>query len=106
MVDSLKQHLKQLEDFERQRVFWLRISGFVAISILLVIIDWNFIHAYSLTWFFVTVGLLTSIVWWYWTMMFIRKLINHKTVEATIMSEMITEIRAVKEEVKNLDQKG
>jgi ABC-type bacteriocin/lantibiotic exporter with double-glycine peptidase domain len=110
MVDLLKQHLeqhlKQLEDIDRQRLFWLRISGFIAVSILFIIVDWKFVQSYDLSWIFITAGLISAVTWWYWTMMIIRKLLNHKTVESIIMIELVSEIKEIKKEVKNIDQKS
>jgi hypothetical protein len=100
MVDLIKKHIHFLKEFERQRIAWLRLSGFVALSILLIIIEWNQIESYQLIWLIVMIGLILAVSWWYWTFILIRKLITHKMLEYQILDDIISEIREIKIEIK------
>ena len=101
MVEQIQEHIRELKQYDRQRVFWLRLSGFVAIAILVAISDWNYIISNEYTWGWITLGLILSVVWWYWTMMLIRKLLHHREVESHILLQITKDIQKIKNEVKN-----
>jgi hypothetical protein len=101
MQDQLNSHSQTLENLNRQRILWLRISGFIAVSILIILFDWNLIYKYNLSILVVSIGLLVSVVWWYWTMSIIRKLIEARINEARILVMMSLDIEEMKTLLKN-----
>lgn len=98
---DLSENLKKLNSLNRERIFWLRISGFVVFSFFLVVFNWNKIVNSDLLWTIVGAGVFICILWWYWTMSIIRKLISFKTLETEIMSELLTDIKAVRTDIRN-----
>jgi hypothetical protein len=105
MKQKLKSHVAELEKFNKERIFWLRLSGFVAISILLIILDWTILGQNSTFWILVSLGLTLSVTWWYWTMKLVRKIIDHRLVEVEILSNIVGDIKEIREDIKKLDQK-
>lgn len=106
MVDQLKQHIKNLEKFNKDRLFWLRLSGLVTISILLIIVNWTFVDTGKIYWILVSIGLILSAAWWYSTMRLIREIINHRLVEIEILSSIIEDIQEIKQDVRKFDTAG
>jgi hypothetical protein len=106
MTTNLKSHITELEKFNKERIFWLRLSGFVAITILLTILDWTLLGQHSIHWVLVSLGLTLSVVWWYWTMKMVRTVIDHRVIEVEILSGLVTDIKEIREDVKKLDQKS
>lgn len=104
--NTLKNHTKEIHIFNKERVYWLRLSGFVAIAILLILADWAFIGIGSVHWVLIGTGLVLSVIWWYWTMKLVRQLLNHRMTEVEILSDIIDEIREVKKSVENLNAKS
>ena len=100
MKNKLQQNISQLKQFNRQRKLWLFLSFFVISSILGIVFDWNHIQKYQLEWSLGTAGLVVAAVWWYWTMRLIRHLIEQKTTECEILTELVVEIKTIKEEVR------
>lgn len=98
---DISENLKLLQSLNRERIFWLRISAFVVFSFFLVVFNWTEILESDLLWIIVGAGVFICILWWYWTMSIIRKLISFKTLETEIMSELITDIKAVRTDIKN-----
>lgn len=98
---DISKNLKLLQSLNRERIFWLRISGFVVFSFFLIVFNWTKIVNSDLVWIIVGSGVFICILWWYWTMSIIRKLISFKTLETEIMSELITDIKAVRTDIKN-----
>lgn len=98
---DISENLKLLQSLNRERIFWLRISAFVVFSFFLVVFNWTKILESDLLWIIVGSGVFICILWWYWTMSIIRKLISFKTLETEIMSELITDIKAVRTDIKN-----
>ena len=100
MVNLIKTQLEELKEINRQRIAWLKISGFVALAILIIIIDWTYVKHTPWGWGVISLGLILSIVWWYWTMMVIRKLIDQKSLETASLIEIINDIKEIKKEVQ------
>ena len=96
MVDHLKKYNEECEEFERQRLAWLRISGFVAIAVLLVIADWGYVQNEKYLWVLFSIGTTVSAIWWYWTMIVIRRMLSHQRAITDIMVEMFTDVKEVK----------
>lgn len=103
MVKQFQNHLKKIKQFDKARIFWLKLSGLVAIVIILIIIDLSFFNVPSIHWLLISIGLGLSVTWWYWTMKIIREILSHRIVEVEILTEIIKDIREIKEDVKKLD---
>ena len=103
MVNTLKKHIKNLEQFDKHRIFWLRLSGFVAIAILLTVIDWALLGVNNIYWVLVSTGLVLSAIWWYWTMRLVKELLTHRMAEIQILSEIVSDIKEIKDDVKNIN---
>jgi hypothetical protein len=101
MEHKLQQNLTQLKTFNTQRKLWLMLSFCVIVSILGIIFDWHDIQKYKLEWTLGTVGMVITACWWCWTMRLVRHLIDHKTVEYTVLKELVAEIKSIKEDVRN-----
>ena len=75
------------------------LSAGVVITVIGMIFYWDYIFQSKFIWFTTSMGLLTSMVWWYWTMRLIRYLVHYKATEALILEELIREIQIIKREV-------
>jgi len=102
MKKTLEKNLSELKQFNQQRKLWLFLSLFVITSISFIIFDWNHIQQYKLEWTMGSIGVVISAAWWYWTMRIIRHLIQHKSDEYQILAELITEIKDIKEHVREV----
>lgn len=98
---SINKHIQQLEKFDQQRKNWLRLSAFVVISVLGIIWDWELIKQYRLVWWFGVAGLIISVLWWYWTMIVIRLLIEHRRDETEILFEIVSDIKEIKKDIQD-----
>jgi hypothetical protein len=85
MKEELSKYITECELYEKQRVFWLRISGFVALVILLVVVEWHMVDNTKIEWLLVSFGMTIMLIWWYWTMMIIRRLLLHKKVTSKLL---------------------
>lgn len=99
MVEKLNQHLQEIKEFNQQRLCWLRLSGFVTIVAVLIFLDWDDIVSNKYIWVMFISGITLAIVWWYWTMTLIRKLLTHKQHETEILSDIVQEIKAIRTNV-------
>jgi len=99
MDSKILQNLKTLNKINKQRICWLRVSGLVVAFSLLILFKWNYLMTSNLIWAAAAFGIVITVVWWYWTMVIIRKLLAFKTSEAEILTEIISEIREIKQEV-------
>jgi len=103
METKLQKHITQLKSFNTERRYWLIASGFVILAVLGIIFGWNYIITDRLFWLFVSIGLTITVSWWYWTMRLIRHLIESKQDEYAILSDLVSAIQEIKEDVKKLN---
>ncbi|MGA1049357.1 MAG: hypothetical protein ACO3UU_15230 [Minisyncoccia bacterium] len=98
-MKDVKLILKELDTLESQRIFWLKLSGFVAVVILVVIYKWDYFISSKLEWLIISAGLTLSVIWWYWTMVIIKKLIMYKRHETEVIDQMMDSIKSIKQEI-------
>ena len=103
MVKLLKAQLKELDKLNRQRIIWLRLSGFVSIAVIAIIVDWSYVKDTKWGYLVFSLGLILSVVWWYWTMVVVRRLIDQRKIESVAIIEMVEDIKEMKNDVKGLD---
>jgi len=101
METRLKKHLTNLKTLDRERQHWLRLSAFVVLSVFGVIFEWNFVMANRLAWLLVSCGLIVTVIWWYWTMRFIRHLLESKNDEYLILNDIITDVSEIKQDIRD-----
>lgn len=102
MIPRLKKVTDDLSKIELERIFWLRLSAFVVITVLAVILKWDDIEIAHTQWIFVSAGLSLSVVWWYWTMRLIRQILQHRRDEVLILHDIVTDIKEIKSEISKL----
>jgi hypothetical protein len=99
MNKKLRQHIEELHIIDSQRKGWLVLSAFVASGVLGIIFGWNSVQEYHLVWVVVSLGLIISMIWWYWTMRLVRHLIHYKVTESEILTDIVKEIQYIKREI-------
>lgn len=104
MDKKIIKNLENLNNLNRERIFWLKISAFVVIFCFVIVYNWNFLIESKLIWVITSLGLLLSIIWWYWTMSIIRKLISFKTIETELISGLVDDIKEIKKDIKNINR--
>jgi hypothetical protein len=100
MENKLKQHLNQLHRYNKERKGWLVLSGFVAATVVGIIYNWNIVIESHTAWLFGSAGFTLTVIWWYWTMKVIRHLIQAKTDEYMILSEIISDIKIIRKNIR------
>ncbi len=95
-MERIKRHIEKLQKLDSQRKGWLLLSGFISAGVIGIIFGWNFVQSHQLVWLVVSVGLLVSVTWWYWTMKLILHMVEFKMTESEILTEMVDEIKHIK----------
>jgi uncharacterized membrane protein len=101
----LEQHAKDLDKINNQRRIWLYASSVVMVGIVFIIFTWDWLdhfHSNQLWWLVISLMLIVSINWWYWTMRVIRILLQHQRVEYNLLHCILNEIELAKHELKGL----
>jgi len=99
LTKLLSQNDADLNEINNQRRYWLLASSVVFISIVILIFSWDWItntRQQSLWWVFISILLIVSVNWWYWTMQSLTTLINRTKDEFTILSDVVDELADVK----------
>jgi ABC-type long-subunit fatty acid transport system fused permease/ATPase subunit len=101
-MDKLSRHLNDIKAIDKQRRYWLMLSIFVVTMVTYIVIDWNQIsnNQWQL-WPIGLMALITTIVWWYWTMRVIRTLLNHRQEEVEILQDLVLDIKDIKKNVRD-----
>jgi hypothetical protein len=104
--NSLLQETNQeIDNINEQRRVWLYASSFTFVGIVFLVFAWDLLdsfHSKTVWWFILSLILIISINWWYWTMRMISKMLNHQKIEFEIIHDVIVDIRSLKKEIKEL----
>lgn len=103
--DLIEESTQDLEKINQQRRWWLLASSLVFSGIVLLIFGWEWIenlHSKLSWWAVVSMMLILSINWWYWTMRVMLRLVRHQKMEFHIISELIIDIKELKIEIRQL----
>jgi len=90
-----------------QKKSWIRFSIFFVILILLAILEWEQIMnlKYQPVQFFIFgFFIIVSVIWWYWTMSMIKKLLTMRQLEVKILEDLVKDIKQVKKDIQNINQ--
>jgi hypothetical protein len=101
----IEENTKDLEQINTQRRAWLYASSVVVVSAMFLIFGWDWLdnfHSKSVWWVTVSAIIILSVNWWYWTMRVMLRLLHHQKMEFHIITELIVEIKDIKNEVKQL----
>jgi len=88
----IDEYIEILLKLNRERILWLIISGFVCFSIVVILFELPNIQNLRIVWAFVITGIIMTVVWWYWTMMLIRKILQLNLIERKIIEEILSDI--------------
>lgn len=103
MHSLVKENLKKIDDLEKERIFWLKISAFVVFISTLMIFNWKYFVQAELIFTVTSIGIFITIIWWYWTMNIIKKLIQIKLSETLLLDELTSTTKDIKEKIiKNI----
>ena len=100
MIKKLEAQQENIEKFERARKFWLRISFFVVVMVNGIVFSWNTSHPSGWAWLITSLGLIVSVVWWYWTMKLIRVILNSRVHELEILKDLSQDIKSIKKDLQ------
>jgi hypothetical protein len=105
----IKQKLIAFRDhlilLNHDRKIWLILSGGVFLAIMALIIGWNSLTALNsnIVWTGILLAITAlAVVWWYWTMAFIRTLLAIQIDVVDVLKDITTDIKEIKTEVKDL----
>lgn len=96
---------KNLTKLNKHHKLWLIFSIISLLTIFLIFILWDFIvekNSDLLTWGTISSGITLSIIWWYWTMHLVRRMLNYQHSMIDILSEITVDIKEIKIEVSDL----
>ena len=93
--DKIKDHTDKINNIYKYRKMWLYASSFVYLTIILIIVVWDVLiddTSRRLVWAGISVGLVVSVNWWYWTMKSLRELMVSVSNEYEILNEITIDI--------------
>jgi hypothetical protein len=102
MHNKLQNHIKDLKQMGFERRAWLMLSAFVVFSIGFIIYGAAQLEQLHLLWIIGTIGLLISMIWWYWSMRIINKLVVHREEEIAVLNDLCSDIKEVRQEVREI----
>ena len=101
----LKQHAADLKRINDQRRIWLFASSIVVSCIIFLIFAWDWIDhfaSYGVWWVVISLIMIISVNWWYWTMKVIRILLEHQEAEYTLLACILNDVSEAKKDIKFL----
>jgi hypothetical protein len=100
MNKKIKHHLEDLKNIDAQRKAWLVLSALVIFVLGFVIFDFTRLKDLHLLWTAGVIGITLSVIWWYWAMRIINKVIAHRVEEIEVLSDLCETVKDLKEDVR------
>lgn len=107
-IYKIKKFKKDVESLNLQRGIWLVLSAVVFVAMLAFGLSWNFLvslHSHVVWTAVVSSGLTITVVWWYWTMVMVRKLLIHQDNVIAILIEITSDVKSIRNHVSDLIEK-
>ena len=101
----LDKHLEDIERINNQRRIWLYASSIVLVGIILLIFTWDWLDHFkspSIWWVVISIMLILSVNWWYWTMRVVRIMLRHQTVQHDLLRSVLSDLSEARLEIKIL----
>ena len=99
ITGKIKDHTDNLEVIYHQRRVWLYASALVVISVIGIIVSWFYLSSFNnnlIWWGIISISLIVSVTWWYWTMSAIGNLVRSIHAEYQILNEVSLDLEHVK----------
>jgi len=96
--NKITDHTVELEVIYHQRRLWLYASSLV-VSVIGIIVSWFYLSSFNnnlIWWGIISVSLIVSINWWYWTVSAIGKLVRVVHSEYQILNEITSDLDQIK----------
>lgn len=106
IFEITKAHNLTISYLNTQRQYWLYASSVAVSGIVLLIAFWDFLSTFQSTsvwWAIVSIMLIVSVNWWYWTIKLIRILIDQRKSELKIINELVIDIKTIKYSLSELN---
>jgi hypothetical protein len=99
MKDILLHHLTELKKIDNQRKAWLLLSALVIVAVSFIIFNASRLEEFRILWVVGSLGIVLAVVWWFWTMRIVNKVISHRTEEINILIELNNNVKGIKEDI-------
>ena len=96
---KIKDHTDELEVIYRQRRLWLYASSLVVTAVIGIIVSWFYLSRLNndlIWWGIISVSLIVSVNWWYWTVSAIGKIVRAVHSEYQILNEITLDLEHIK----------
>jgi hypothetical protein len=96
---KIKDHTDELEVIYRQRRLWLYASSLVVTAVICIIVSWFYLSSLNndlIWWGIISVSLIVSVNWWYWTVSAIGKIVRAVHSEYQILNEITLDLEHIK----------
>lgn len=102
MYSTTQKYFHKINKISFQSKVWYKLSVLVILGIIFVIYKYDYIVLNHLDRWFIGAGLVTSAIWWYWTMNVLSTLLRLKDLQLTLLDEILEGIKEVKIKAKDL----
>jgi uncharacterized membrane protein len=99
ITSKIKNHTDDLEEIYKQRRLWLYASSVVVVAVIGIIVSWFYLSSFNnnlIWWGIISISLIVSINWWYWTISSIGKLVRAIHTEYAILNEISLDLANVR----------
>ena len=99
ITTKIKDHTDKLELIYYQRRVWLYTSAIVVIAVIGIIVSWFYLSSFNsnlIWWGIISISLIVSATWWYWTMSAMGNLVKAIHTEYQLLNEITANLEHVK----------
>jgi hypothetical protein len=99
ITGKINDHNDKLELIYHQRRVWLYASVIVVVAVIGIISSWFYLSSFNnnlIWWGIISISLIVSVTWWYWTMSAMGELVRAIHTEYQILDDITLNLKHVK----------
>ena len=99
----LHSYQRDINKLNNQRRVWLHASSIVLTGIIFLIFSWDWLttlNSHKIWWVVISLMMIVSINWWYWTMRVGRVILNYQTIEYELLKNIVENIQEIRQDLK------
>ena len=91
----------------KQYKYWMIASAIIYSCVITFIVLFDFVirlDSKIIWWSIISILLMVSMNWWYWTMSLVKQLMEHHTNSIKVIISLISDINTVRSDLKDIDK--
>ena len=106
-INMIQEYEAYVNLMKKQYKYWMIASAIIYSCVITFIVLFDFVirlDSKIIWWSIISILLMVSMNWWYWTMSLVKQLMEHHTNSIKVIKSLISDINAVRSDLTDIDK--